>query len=96
MSKRKHLPRDFSLGVLLATMLVVAYAVVIPSLRALQATPHAYYRLMPVVRSTDMDRDGILDLYDATPYGFRVHASAQEDAPATASGLTLASDPEEA
>lgn len=91
-----YLPKDFSLGVLLATMLTIAYAVVIPSLRALQIAPHSYYRLMPVVRSTDIDRDGVLDLYDVTPYGTRMHAEDGEGVLATASGATLASDPEEA
>jgi len=80
MNFRKALSRDVTVGTLLAVMIVTHFVVVLPSLMALQAIPQHYFNLLPVsVGAADMDRDGVPDGIDATPYGARVvHASAPE------------------
>jgi len=66
---RKHLPKDVSVLALLATLVVSAFTVVIPSLYAMQAMPQNYMELLPVFTEGDVDADGIIDNIDATPYG---------------------------
>ncbi|MDD3896683.1 MAG: hypothetical protein PHU04_02435 [Candidatus Peribacteraceae bacterium] len=67
-------PRDVSLGVLLATLLACTFAVVLPSLYAIRSMPGHYYNLLPVAQAGDTDRDGIPDHMDAS-YGMRMHAA---------------------
>ncbi|MDD5469828.1 MAG: hypothetical protein PHO92_03465 [Candidatus Peribacteraceae bacterium] len=67
-------PRDVSLGVLLATLLVCTFAVVLPSLYAIRSMPGHYYNMLPVAHAGDTDRDGIPDNLDAS-YGMRMHAA---------------------
>ena len=41
----------------------------IPALQASMYAPIAYYNELPVAVGQDFDRDGVLDVYDATPTG---------------------------
>lgn len=71
-SLHKPLPHDVTMGVLLVVLLASAFLVVLPRLQSMQALPQHYYNLLPVATQTgDVDRDGIPDNLDPTPYGHR-------------------------
>ena len=78
MNLHKVLSRNVTVGTLLAVMIATHFVVVLPSLVALQAMPKHYFNLLPVaVGAADIDRDGVPDRIDATPYGARtVHGGA--------------------
>jgi hypothetical protein len=88
---KKHLHTDLSLTALLSTLLVTAFAIVIPQLHALNEVAFGYYHSLPVSElNGDFDKDGIpnhiddsdgdtiSDKYDATPFGV-LHAAAKEE-----------------
>lgn len=82
----KPLPHDVTLGALLVVLLASAFLIVLPRLQALRALPEHYYNLLPVATQNDVDRDGISDKMDPTPFGHRdtgigqrVHGSAAAD-----------------
>ncbi len=76
----KTLPRDVSLGVLLIALLASVFFVVIPTIRAIKAGPGTYINSLPVAsQGLDIDRDGVANNVDATPFGSPAqHAVATE------------------
>lgn len=88
---KKHLHSDLSLTALLSTLLVTAFAIVIPQLHVLNEVAIGYYQSLPVSElNSDFDKDGIpnyiddsdgdtiSDKHDATPFGV-LHAAAKEE-----------------
>ncbi len=76
---QRQMPKPVSLGALLVLLVVTAITVVLPSLNSMQMIPGYYYSMLPVAYQGDIDNDGILDSYDATPYGAFEHAAAEEE-----------------
>ena len=78
----KALPHDVTLGALLVVLLASAFLIVLPRLQALNALPQHYYNLLPVATQTgDVDRDGIPDNLDPTPYGHRTEGIGKRVGP---------------
>ncbi|HLD64167.1 MAG TPA: hypothetical protein VI913_04720 [Candidatus Peribacteraceae bacterium] len=73
----KPLPQDVTLGILLVILLASSFLIVLPRLQALRELPEHYYSLLPVAtQGGDIDRDGIPDGVDSSPYGESAHGSA--------------------
>ena len=70
MNKHTILSQNISLSALLATLVVSAFVVVIPSLISLQVIPEHYANTLPAgnMQMSDIDRDGIGDYIDARPF----------------------------
>ena len=70
---------------LLTVLLVSAFLIVMPLLQTLSSLPQHYYNLLPVASQTgDIDRDGVADNIDPTPYGHRTKGIGRKVSPPAA------------
>lgn len=70
----KHISRTAALGSLGALLLLCSALIAIPSLEAIKSIPMQYLNSLPVANQGDLDRDGIPDNRDASPFPVAVVA----------------------